>query len=260
MATGYGTMTLQSPNRPILTAPNESLIDIHSHLLPGIDDGCASVQDSLACVRRLKAAGFVGTICTPHVIPGMLPANTPANIAAWTARLRQEIQAAGLTFELWTGGELQMCGDAGPWMRQHGVPTLAGSRCVLFDFWADKWPRWLTANIEWLLGERYQPILAHPERIACCGSQPKQLQRMIDMGVWLQGNCRTMTGEDGYQADRLVRQFLREGKYHFLALDLHTPETLDGRLDGMQLVAMEFGETTLQALMKEAPRRLLFDR
>lgn len=80
------------------------------------------------------------------------------------------------------------------------------------------------------------------------------------MGVWLQGNLRCMTGEDGFMADRLVRQLLQENRYQFLALDMHRQSCLESRLNGMQLVVSEFGESTLDQLTQAAPRRCLLDQ
>ena len=77
------------------------------------------------------------------------------------------------------------------------------------------------------------------------------------MGVWLQGNFRSMTGEDGYHADRAVRKFLKEQRYRFMALDVHGPQCLAGRLDGIQLVEEEFGREVVDQLTVEAPRKLV---
>lgn len=232
-------------------------IDMHSHLLPGVDDGCANFEDSLACIERLVAAGFVGTICTPHIVPDMFPANTPANINLLVNNFQQDLIEAGIDYRLWAGGELRISATIIDWMKNHGVPTVANSRCVLMDFWADKWPKWSIKTFEWLLAENYQPILAHPERIKCCYNDPKKLGEIVKMGVWLQGNCRSMTGEDGYGADQLIRQLLKAGRYAFLALDMHGPNSLEARLDGMQLIAAEYGDAQLDIWMLQNPRKLL---
>src|SRR5687767_14764730 len=95
-------------------------VDIHSHLLPGVDDGCADADESLACVRRLKAAGFVGSICTPHIYPAMFPENRIDNIRGWVAALQRRIDTAGLDYRVWAGGELRIADDMIEWMRDHG--------------------------------------------------------------------------------------------------------------------------------------------
>src|SRR5262245_36599080 len=91
---------------PIPPAPGK--IDIHSHILPGIDDGCKTLEESFECVRKLTDAGFIGSICTPHIWPEAFPDNTAANIRDWVIALQQQIDAAGLSYRLWPGGEVRL--------------------------------------------------------------------------------------------------------------------------------------------------------
>jgi protein-tyrosine phosphatase len=237
---------------------SDGRIDIHSHLLPGIDDGCIDQNESFACVRRLQAAGYVASICTPHVVPDIYPHNTPTNIHQWTIHLAAQFAEAGVSYQLWPGGELRLFKGAEKWMREHGVPTLAASRCVLFDHWDQKWPRWADKIIQWLIDEKYQPIMAHPERTNANYHQPHKLDEFVAMGVWLQGNFRAITGEDGYIADQLTRQYLAAQRYQLMALDMHGPDSLAGRLDGMRLVAMEHGQALVDHFTITAPRQLIF--
>ncbi|MEX0777737.1 MAG: CpsB/CapC family capsule biosynthesis tyrosine phosphatase [Phycisphaeraceae bacterium] len=242
-------MTHPTPPQPT------GLIDIHSHMIPGVDDGCADLSESLECVSRLQKAGFVGTICTPHVFPEMYPENTPTNIAAWTAQLQQQLRDADSSYQLWPGGELRLFPDAVQWMQEHGVPTLAGSRCVLCDFWEHWWPSFITDTLAWLIQRGYQPILAHPERMRPERDYDQRLADVQKMGVWLQGNFRCMTGEEGYQPDQIVRQLLQQNRYTFMAMDMHRPDSLEGRLDGMRLLEMEFTPDLLLDLVARAPRQ-----
>ncbi len=240
--------------------PPVGRIDIHSHLLPGIDDGCASLDESIECIRMLRVAGYVGTVCTPHIWPRHLPDNTPTLIKQRVDDLRREVAAKGIEYAIWPGGELQLFEGAIDWMQAHGVPTLAGSRCVLTDYWGDDWPDWAPGIYRWLIDRRYQPILAHPERMPIAGdaSFDKVLRELESMGVWLQGNFQCMTGEEGYTPDMLVRAWLTDNRYRFMALDMHGPDTLGGRLDGLLLVETEFGRDKLESFVTNAPRRDLF--
>ncbi len=242
--------------RPPAAPPGGSRIDMHSHLLPGIDDGCADLEQSLAAVRHLIAAGYGGSICTPHIWPTVYT-NAPDHIRAWTIQLQQQIRVAGLSYTVWPGGELRLFEGAVEWMKQHGVPTLADSKCVLVDFWEDEWPNWTGDCFRWLLDGGYQPILAHPERLRPMADLDEQLKQIAAMGVWFQGNFACMTGEEGIHADRRVRQFLRAGRYRFMALDMHRPATLEGRLDGVKLLEEEFGTEMLDRFIVEAPRKYI---
>src|SRR5215469_7918145 len=85
-------------------------IDVHSHLLPGVDDGCATLEESLACARKLVQAGYTHAFCTPHIWPN-LPKNTVEEIAQRTQRLQQAYDEASVPLKLLPGGELNLRPD-----------------------------------------------------------------------------------------------------------------------------------------------------
>lgn len=239
------------------TPPPAGRIDVHSHMLPAIDDGCQSLEESLTSIAMLKEAGYVGTICTPHVWPDTFPFNTPPNIAQWTQNLRDILASRGIEYLLWSGGEVRLFDGLIDYFKAEGVPTLAGSKCVLCDFWEPKWPRYVDRAFEWMFANGYQPILAHPERL----SIPKlgaKLDEWRGRGLILQGNFRCMTGEDGLKADEQIREWLPQGRYSLLAMDMHRPDALPSRLDGFRMVAEEHGQPLLDEMTITAPRRIIF--
>ncbi|MGB0766640.1 MAG: CpsB/CapC family capsule biosynthesis tyrosine phosphatase [Phycisphaeraceae bacterium] len=232
---------------------------MHSHLLPGIDDGCASLDESLESIRRLIDAGYVGTVCTPHCWPNHFPHITPEHIRAWRDALAAEIDKVGLDYRLWTGGELRIFSGAIDWMKQHGVPTLAESNCVLCDFWQAQWQPYIDDTFDWLMSEGYRPILAHPERSPTRDGYDKHLDRVTERGVILQGNLRCFTGEEGFGPDRDVRRYMDDDRYTLLALDMHRPAALQGRLDGIAIAAEEYGQARIEAMIDTNVRALIFE-
>ncbi len=237
--------------------PPVGRIDLHSHLLPGVDDGCVSVEASLACVTQLKAHGYVGSVCTPHVWADLYPDNTPARIARWVDRLRDRLASDGIDYHLWSGGEVRLFDGIISWLKVHGVPTLAGSDCVLLDFWENSWPRYVDDTFRWLLDEGYTPVLAHPERLPCPGDLADRLDDLAAMGVMLQGNFKPVTGEEGVAAMTLARRLLDEDRYAFMALDMHGPDSLAGRFEGLRIVERECGPARLRRYIESAPRSLI---
>src|SRR5437868_12545978 len=114
-------------------------IDVHSHLLPGIDDGCASLQESIACARRLVNAGYTHSFCTPHVWPN-LPENNPIEIPGRVILLQNALIEAQIPLTLIPGGEinLRLMPDDIP---ADQVVTFAMQRkFALIDLWADRIP------------------------------------------------------------------------------------------------------------------------
>lgn len=246
------------PPPPPAPGTGKGRIDIHSHLLPGIDDGCSDIEESFTCVRRLIAWGYAGTICTPHVWPEQMPDNLPANIRRWTAELQERLDDEGLDYRLWPGGELRLYEGLEKWIDEFGAPTLAGSRCLLVDFWVDRWPDWVLPTFQALIDRGYQPIMAHPERMKW---NDELMARLIDvsrLGVWLQVNANSLTGLEGPTAASVSRSLLKASGYHLAGLDMHRPKTLESRFTGFEQLRAEFGERTLDALTIDAPRRLIF--
>ncbi len=232
-------------------------IDIHSHMIPGIDDGCTDIAETLSSIETLKQAGFVGTVCTPHLWPEMFPENTAGNIRRWVADLSKRIADEGIDYQLWPGGELRLFDECVDWLKANGVPTIGDSQYVLTDFWADFWPEHVDDTLDWLMAEGYQPILAHPERLGMKDGLEEHLDALAERGVLLQGNVRCMTGEDGYLPDQRIRQFIRQNRYWILALDMHRPGDLESRLDGLKMVAEEFGQPYADGMTIQRPRELL---
>ena len=237
--------------------PDEGHIDIHAHLLPDIDDGSRSFDETFALIRRLKAAGFTGSVCTPHIWPELFPDNTPDVVAALVRGLQASLDEVGIDYTVWDGGELRLFDGVIDWMKQHGVPTLGPSRCVLCDFWERQWSAHIDQALEWLIAEGYRPILAHPERIPVPGDLTEHLDRMAKLGVRLQGNLRCLTMEEPAFSRERATQYLIDGRYHVMALDVHRIDTLESRLEGIPLVSKIMNQERVVDLIDAAPRRIL---
>jgi protein-tyrosine phosphatase len=234
------------------------LIDLHSHLLPGIDDGCRTIEESLACVRTLLDHGFTGTVCTPHVGMSIFPENIPVNIAQQVGVLQQQLHAAGLEYQLWAGGELRIDEDTLSWLREQGVPTLGPSRKVLIDYWGTKWPVCADMVIEHLLQEGYHPILAHPERMDFEDREWEAvLRRLQQSEVWLQGNLKCLAGREGPRVGQRAQRLLSENRYRLLATDMHGTPDLADRLAGLSAVQQQVGTAKLRELLADSPQEIV---
>jgi len=233
-------------------------IDLHSHLLPGIDDGCQSWADSRNCVEQLLAHGFTGTVCTPHVWSTAYPHNTWDAIRAGVDALQAQLRAAGLDYPLWPGGEVRIDATARAWLQRTGVPTLGDSRYVLVDYWGWSWPPEGDELLEDLLAQGYQPLLAHPERMGFdVESLDELMNRLAERGVLFQGNLRSIAGGEGRMARSQARRLLDLDRYFAVALDMHGPESLPSRFEGMSILHREDGPARLATLLCERPRQIL---
>lgn len=239
--------------------PPTGWLDLHCHLLPGIDDGCRSLAEALACVRQLQKHNFTGSVCTPHIWPRQFPDNVPVKIERFVARLNEHLQEQGFSYPLWAGGEVRMDEDTIAGFEEHGVPTLGPSRCVLIDFWGQTWPDCCDQVIDYLFQHSYQPILAHPERM---NFREDELEELLPdlraRGVWLQGNLNSLSGGEGPLAQQRMRRWLQLSWYDMAATDTHAPgQHLAGRMRGIAQLQQEVGEQETERLLRQQPRRVL---
>ncbi|MGF1581215.1 MAG: tyrosine-protein phosphatase [Gemmataceae bacterium] len=241
-----------------VSIPHDGFLDLHSHLLPGIDDGCRTIEDSIRCVERLKSHGFVGTVCTPHYGVNDFPHNVPEQIVQFVAKLREELAERDLEYQLWDGAEVRLHERTIAWFEDHGIPTLGPGRCVLVDFWGDAWPACCDQVLDYLLDREFLPILAHPERMNLPEVDLEHLlERLKEKGVWLQGNLNSVSGGEGRLArDRMVR-WLDNDWYDYVATDMHAPMHLDGRMNGIGVLETIVGEDTKVQMLGHRPREVL---
>jgi len=231
-------------------------IDVHSHLLPGVDDGCKTVQESVQCARMMVEAGYTHSFCTPHVWPH-LSENTVANIPLHTDRLQQAIDLAGVRLKLIPGGEINLRPDTPETAVDQIVSYGMRRRYVLIDLWCDTLPPFFRPAVAWLQQQGVKVILAHPERMTAVQNQPELADLFADLGLLLQGNLQCFSDPVGSPTRRVVERYLLEGRYFLLGSDLHNLSSLPMRLEGLKRAIDLTGAETVDRLTIENPRRLL---
>lgn len=248
--------------RPFLSpAPQDSAasvgrVDVHCHLLPGIDDGCQTVEESLACARVLVSHGYTHSFCTPHIWPS-LPNNTVANIHEKVADLQAALDRADVRLRLLAGGEISLRQDT-----LHTAPDalvsydMAG-RFVLIDLWADQIPAFFAPNVRWLQGRGVQVILAHPERMRAVQTDPGLADYFIELGLLLQGNLQCLGDPPHMETRRVAERYLAQGRYFMLGSDLHNLKSLPIRMAGLQRAIDAVGEEAVWQLTSTHPGQLL---
>jgi protein-tyrosine phosphatase len=232
-------------------------IDVHSHLLPGVDDGCESLSESLQCAEMLVAAGYTHSFCTPHVWPNLVDV-TIENVTEWTHELQIELDTAGIALKLFPGGELSLRADLPEIVKPDRLITYGMQRkFVLFDIWAERLPSFFKPNVKWLKSLGVRVILAHPERMRAVQEHPSLADEFAEMGILLQGNLQCLTDPPDSRTRETVERFLIENRYFLLGSDLHKAATLPARLDGLARAAQLVGEAKVNQLTIENPRKLL---
>ena len=231
-------------------------IDVHSHLLPGLDDGCRNVQESIACARLMVEAGYTHSFCTPHIWP-TLPKNTVADIPKYTAQLQAALVEAGIPLRLIPGGEINLRADT-PWTQLEALVSFGMARkFALIDLWCDKLPPFFEPGVKWFQAHGIKVILAHPERMEAVQRDPGLADYFEEIGLLLQGNLQCFSDPTGEPRRRVVERYLLEGRYFLLGSDLHNLATLPCRLDGLKRAIDLVGDEAINRLTVENPRQLL---
>src|SRR3954447_15233085 len=231
-------------------------IDVHSHLLPGVDDGCRTVEESIDCARRLVAAGDTHSFCTPHVWPN-LPHNRPEDITRRVARLQASLTDAGVPLKLFPGGELNMRPDTPETPPDELVTFGMARKFLLIDLWADRLPPFFAPVVRWLQSQGLKVILAHPERMKAVQDQPGLIDHFRELGLLLQCTLQSLGDPPGAPTRVVAERALVDGKYFLLGSDLHNLNGLPVRLNGLRRAIELIGEATVSQLTIDNPRQLL---
>lgn len=199
-------------------------IDIHSHVLPGMDDGSKNMEMTLAMLRVAEEEG-IGTIyTTPHCMPG----KGHPSLEKVEERIRQ-VQAAaaeeGMNILLKKGTEYYYIEEMLEWMDEGKIITLGDSNCVLVEFEPYAEEKYIRNAVREILGYGYQPVIAHVERYHNLMERKfTAIQWMREVGALIQVNCASVTGDNGFGTKQNVKSLLKNGLVDFVSTDAHRPE------------------------------------
>jgi protein-tyrosine phosphatase len=230
--------------------------DVHSHLLPGVDDGCETLQESIACARELVKAGYTHSFCTPHIWPS-LPGNTIASIVSNVAALQAEFDDADVPLKLIPGGELSLRPDFLRTPPEAIVSYAMARKHVLLDFWADRLPGFFEPSIRWLQSLGLTVVIAHPERVRAIQLEPDLVDHFAEMGLLLQGNLQCFADPPRAATRELAERYLLEGRYFLLGSDTHNIETMPVRLRGLNRAIELVGDEKVMELTRDHPLMLV---
>ena len=230
-------------------------IDVHSHLLPGVDDGCADYAESVACAKVMVQAGYTHSFCTPHFWSNL--ENTPDTTPAKVTRLQAVFDEEKIPLKLYPGGEINI----DPHLDENDPAKIVSygmnRKYALVDIWAERLPDHFFRNVKWLQSLGMTVILAHPERMRAVQDHPEVVDELLEIGLLLQGNLQCLNDPPSSMTRITVERFLDEDRYFMLGSDLHNIRTLQHRLDGLQRAVALFGQAKIDELTITHPRKIL---
>ncbi len=194
--------------------------DIHSHILPGIDDGAPDIETALQLIQGLYNLGIRKSIATPHII-GDLYRNTPQTIAAALQKTQQACAQAGIEMELTAAAEY-MLDDYFMELLQKKEPLLTLHKNILLtEISYTSTPQNLPEIAAAIIAAGYRPVLAHPERYHYYQQNFDDYYQLLEMGFVLQINLLSLTGYYGKKATKAVQFILDKKLAALVGTDLH---------------------------------------
>ena len=230
------------------------MIDLHCHILCGVDDGAKDLTVSLAMARMFAADGVTTVACTPHILPGLYH-NTGPQIRAAIQALQLELAQVDIPLQLLTGADVHIAPDFVAGLQSGRLLTLADSRYVLVEPPHHIAPVRLDQIFFDLIVAGYVPILTHPERLKWIDGHYALIQRLAASGVWMQITAGSLAGTFGRSAQYWSERMLDEGIVHILATDAHDTARRPPDLSrGRDLAAKRIGNVEAEHLVLTRPR------
>jgi protein-tyrosine phosphatase len=199
------------------------VIDIHSHILPGIDDGARNLEEAIEMARIAKEDGIEYMVSTPHMFNGISGNPAPGEIVDRVAALNDAIGANGV--RILPGNEVHISHDIAEQAKSERVTKINQHNYMLVELPQLTVPFGADELLYRLVAQGVRPILVHPERNGHIQMHPVLVARLIERGVLVQITAMSLTGEFGPAAKNCAEELLRHDCVHFLATDAHRPKS-----------------------------------
>ena len=233
------------------------MLDLHTHVLPGLDDGAADWEESLAMCRLAAADGITRLAATPHWYAAKEPPNRQ-QVERDLDHLQGLLAAEGLDLELVAGAEVALAADLADLARRGELPTLGASRCLLLECPPQTSPRLLPDLVYQLRLAGLRPLLAHPERTWAGVRDWDWLAGLCEQGCLVQVTAMSLTGDMGSAAKAAGLELLARGLVTLVASDAHSaewrPPVLSSAVAELERLA---GAEAARVLTMEAPAAVL---
>lgn len=201
--------------------------DMHSHLVPGIDDGSPDAATSLQLIKGMQDLGFQKIITTPHILSDLYP-NTPDSINKGLAELKNAAVTEGMSLDIHAAAEYFIDDQFQQLLAQKSPLLTLSDNMVLVEYSMVTAPYELQDILFELQMQQYQPVIAHPERYIYLTRKKDFFDTLKDSGCYFQLNLLSLTGHYGTSVQELAEYLAKKNYYDFAGTDLHGQKHLDG--------------------------------
>jgi protein-tyrosine phosphatase len=233
------------------------LIDIHLHILPGVDDGPKTMEQTLQLARALVQEGIHTAIATPHY-NDEFPQRPAAEIRERVGEVQQELERHAIPLRLFAGHEVLISPALLEDVQAGRVATLNGGRYLLLELWNSMWLPDTERIIFALRTVGIIPVLAHVERYRAIQQDHSRLKALLQQGVIAQITASSLIGLQGRTIRRCAEALLKEGLIQCIASDAHGLHTRPPRVaEGLQCVARMLGRERVHQMVEICPAAIL---
>ncbi|SHO49559.1 CpsB/CapC family capsule biosynthesis tyrosine phosphatase [Anaerocolumna xylanovorans] len=238
----------------------EGYIDIHSHIIPGVDDGARNMEEALLMLAAAYREGIRSIIATPHV-SYRRDEDRYRKLESAFLELKERAEKEIPELKLYLGSEINYSQDTVYGLCKKEIPTLAGTSYILVEFQPFCEYRYIKGGIQSLIMGGYKPVIAHVERYHRLRGEVEMFEELISMGAYLQSNAMSITGGAGRESKKLTKRLLQKGLLHFIATDSHNVLSRPPDIAKcLTATARKYGEKYAKELSMHNADKLLRDR
>ncbi len=235
------------------------MIDIHTHILPGIDDGAKDLTESLALLKLAESDGITHMVATPHIHVGRFN-NATAQIKNDLESLKREAHKEGINVKLAAAAEVRLDVELMAMVMANKLPfigKIADKSVLLLELPHSHMPQGYDKFIQWLAKQNIRVIIPHPERNRDIQSNLYYIQHLNQLGCDFQLTASSIEGEWGESAQTIALQMLQDGLVNYVASDAHSVKRRPPILSqARKTVAQLLGEERATALFVTNPLQL----
>ncbi len=234
-------------------------VDIHSHILPGIDDGPKNMDKALEMVRFAWKNGTESIIATPHFMHGVSEYEiNRQDIDNVCYKLMGKVREEGIRIKIYPGSEVFITPNLPELLKKNVIHTLNNSLYVLVELPVSSIPLYFKDVLFRLMINDYIPVLAHPERNLKVVKKPEIIREYVENGMLVQINSSSLKGLHQKNVKRAAVKLLKLGLVHFVASDAHTTKNRNAALiDVMKLVSSLIGSPKATELFETNGRKVI---
>lgn len=233
------------------------MIDIHTHILPNIDDGSRNIEETFNLIKEAQEAGFDKVVLTSHYMEGYYETDSKER-EVWLNAIYQNLGAKNINVSLYLGNEIYMSDSIIKLLEDGKASTINETSYVLFELPLNAEPLNLYDIIYQMQQCKVVPILAHPERYEFVKSDPVLIYDLIKKGVLMQANYGSIIGQYGEKTKIMVTKLLENNMIHMLGSDVHRQKTIYSKIPQcLEKIEKIVGKEKLEILTNTNPNLVL---